>query len=261
MKKLKQTIDFKEKENKTLIGKLEKEKKEIEKDLDIKKKESLFLTKAVSSDTDALINLNHTITNSTLAIKDIIDDINKKIKDNRPINEIQPLIDEISIENDKIKVLSEFVSLANFNMKTEWLKNKDIIQYISEYLQRIKHQSLKFRFINENIIFKTDFRPLEISIMLDNFITNSKKANATVMTISFESKNKSLQVYVADNGKGIQSNDEKYIFNRGYTTTKGAGIGLHHIKNIMKSLRGNVSFVGNNHNGFGKGACFLLEFK
>jgi anti-sigma regulatory factor (Ser/Thr protein kinase) len=234
---------------------LKKEKKDVEDDLKVKQKESLFLTKAISTDKDVIINLNHTIENSTLDIKGTIDEINDKIKEKRPIAEIAPQVDEISLETEKISLLAGFVSLANFNMKVEWI-TKDIILYITDYLERIKHSSIKSKFRGKNLKFVTRFRPLEISIVLDNFISNSKKSGAKEMTVSFKIIKKKLHMYVADNGKGVDSKVGKYIFTRGYTTTEGSGIGLSHIKNIIKSMNGTINFAGNNFEDLGKGACF-----
>lgn len=234
---------------------LKKEKMEAERELEVVKKTSLFLSKAISTDKEIIINLNHTIENSTLEIKESIDDINKKIKNDSPISDVAPFLDEISIENEKIKILAGIVSLANFNTKVEWI-TKDLILYITDYLKTIKSGTLKFKFINENFEFKTRFRPLEISIMFDNFISNSKKARATKMTIHFKIKNRRLHVLIGDNGKGIDEKHEKFIFERGHTTTKGSGIGLSHIKSIVKSMNGQVDFKGNNYKGLEKGACF-----
>jgi signal transduction histidine kinase len=239
---------------------LELEKGEKEKELEVQKKESLFLSKVASADKDIIVSLNHTIENSTVSIKDIIADINLKIKENKPVSEIASLIDELSLENEKIRTLAGFVSLANFNMQVESI-TKDIVLYIKEYLQIIKSKALKFKFIDANAEFVTKFKPLEISIMLDNFISNAKKANAGEIILSFKNVNKSLHIFVSDNGKGIEAGDSKYIFNRGYTTTNGSGIGLHHIKSIIDAMGGGIKFIGNNHSGLGKGACFEVILK
>lgn len=234
---------------------IERAKKETEEELKIKKRESLFLAKAVSSDTETLMNLNHTIENSTITIKELINEINENIREKRPLSDILPLIDSISIENEKIRVLAGFVSLANFNTKVEEI-NKDIVLYIEEYLGVIKSKAMSFRFHDDDIEFVTKFKPLEISIVLDNFISNSKKARATILHVKFEVDDRKLHVYFSDNGRGVDTGVIKYMFERGFTTTNGSGIGLHHIKSIIESMGGTVRFAGNNLEGLGRGACF-----
>ncbi len=239
---------------------LEKDKESIERDLKAKERESLFLSKMVSTDKDVIVNLNHTIENSTVAVKGIIKQINKNIKDRKPISTIAPLVDVLALENDKIRVLAGFVSQANFNLKTEWI-TKDIIQYIKEYLEMIKTKSLRFRFIGAEAEYITRFKPLEISILLDNLLSNSKKAEASTITISYRIAGKRLHIYIADDGRGVDQKFSKYVFLRGYTTTNGAGIGLHHIKTIVEAMGGSVSFLGNNYTKLGKGACWEVVLK
>ncbi|MBI5150358.1 MAG: ATP-binding protein [Candidatus Omnitrophica bacterium] len=235
---------------------LEIEKGEKEEELKAKERESLFLTKVVSTDKEIITSLNHTIENSTKTIKEIVIDINKKIHADRPISEIAPFVDELSIENEKIMILANIVGMANFKTKVELIK-KDVVLYVKEYLERIvKAEIMKFRFSNEGIEHVVEFRPLEISIVLDNLISNAKKAGATTMAIKFKMLNKKLHIHVSDNGKGVDNKMLNKLFKRGETTTNGSGIGLHHIKTIIEKMGGEVKFVGNDVEDLGKGACF-----
>lgn len=237
---------------------LELEKIDKEKELKNKEKESLFLTKVVSTDKEIIASLNHTIENSTKTIKEIILDINKKIHSNRPLSEIIPFIDELSIENDKIMVLSNIVSMANFKTKVELIR-KDVVLYIKEYLERIvKAEIIKFKFLNKDIEHVANFRPLEISIILDNLISNARKAGATSMTVKFKILNKKLHIYISDNGKGVDKKVTTDLFKRGMTTTNGSGIGLYHIKTIVERMGGSVVFAGNELKELDRGACFKV---
>lgn len=242
---------------------LENEKKQTEEELIAAKKTSLFLSKSVSSDKEVLINLNHSIKITTFTIEKIIDEINQKIKNSRSIDNILPLIDEINLENQKIRILSSYVSFASFDTKVESIK-KDLVLFIKEYLDKIlahREKGLKIRFLNENIVFDRRFKPLEISIVLDNLIDNSTKAGASSLTVKFENINKELHIFISDNGNGVIKEIEKYIFNRGYTTTDGSGIGLYHVRKILEALGWDIKFIGNNIKGLEKGACFEVVFK
>jgi anti-sigma regulatory factor (Ser/Thr protein kinase) len=238
------------------IKTLEIDKLEAEKEAKIKGRESLFLAKVVSADNEIVTNLNHTIENSTLTIRGMILKINKRINGNCPISEIIPFIDKVSIENEKIIVISEIVSVANFDTKINAIK-ADIVVYIKEYLERIKKaEILHFEFINSVIEHVTSFKPIEISIILDNLISNSIKAGANSMTLCFKNVNKKLIIQFADNGKGVNSEIHHKIFGRGYTTTKGAGVGLHYVKTTLEKVGGRIEFLGNGVENLEKGACF-----
>lgn len=242
---------------------IQKEKKQKEEELKAVKKTSLFLSKAISTDKEVLINLNHSIKITTFSIEKIIEEINKKIKDEREIKEILTLIDEINLENQKIRVLASYVSLANFDTKVESI-SKDIVLFINDYLKMLstnRKRDFRFKFINENIEFKRRFPPLDISIILDNLLDNARKAKASYLIIKFEIIEKHLHLFISDNGIGINDEDKQYIFNRGFTTTDGSGIGLYHVRRILENIGWDIQFIGNNLNGFEKGACFEVVIK
>jgi len=247
---------------KSVARELAKERKSRDLELKVKSRESLFLQKAISSDRDTVINLIHTIENSTLAVENLIMDLNLLARNGGPVGKMLPVIDEISIENQKIKKVASIVGFANFNLRVERI-TKDIVLYIKEYLETIPDLPGRVRYVFQNpqLSFITVFSPLEVSIMLDNFIGNAKKAGATSMTLRFELRNKKLHLYVADNGKGIPTQNQRFLFTRGFTTTTGSGIGLHHIRNITESMNGSVRFAGNNFDGMGKGACFEVTLQ
>jgi signal transduction histidine kinase len=235
---------------------LELEKDEKVKQLKVRERESLFLTKVVSADKEIVTNLNHTIENSTLTIKEMLISINKKINENCPIKEIIPFVDKLNIENEKIKVVSEIVSLANFDTKINAIK-ADLVVYIKEYLERIvKAGILNFKFINDTVEHSISFKPIEISIILDNLVSNAKKAGANSMSMHFKTINKKLVIQFGDNGKGIDHEISPKIFDRGFTTTRGSGVGLHYVKTMTENMGGNINFLGNGVDNLGKGACF-----
>lgn len=244
-----------------IAKKLSAESKALKGELYVKERESLFLKKAVSTDKDVIINLNHTIENSTLTIEGVIDEINQEMKKTKGLDVLAPYIDKINLEVKKISTLAGIVSMANFNLKVASIK-KDIVQYITEYLGVVlgNNPDIKFE-IENNTEFIMSFKPLEVAMILDNFISNSKKAMASRIILSFGKKDGALHVYIADDGKGITQDVARNLFKRGYTTTSGAGIGLYHIKSMVEGMGGTVRFVGNNHTKKSKGACFEMVFR
>lgn len=248
-----------------LVAKETKEEKEsLKTELEKRTKESLFATKQISPDKEIIINLNHTIETSSLTIEGYLDEINRAIiigSSKIPI--IIENLDKIAIEVKKIQILAGIVSVANFNLKAAVI-NKDIVEYIQGYLKLIltgKTQRIGVSFSGGDTKFVTKFRPLEIAIVMDNFISNSRKSGASLILITFKKIGESLFMYVADDGGGIKEGYEKNLFRRGKTTTSGAGIGLHHIKTIIEGMGGSVKFAGNNYENLAKGACFEVVFR
>jgi signal transduction histidine kinase len=227
-------------------------------ELEIKKKEILFLKKSLAPDKKIIEDYHHTIRIATGYIDTYVKEINKKIRSHAKMEQIIPLIDLISAQNQKVKSLVSLVSKSNFNLQTKDV-NKDIIEYIRQYLQDILRESVKrirYSFQNDNLTFVTRFKPLEISMILDNFVSNSSKADASLIKIRFETIGKKLKILIGDNGHGIKPSIEQHLFERGFTTTDGSGLGLNHIKSTLEQNGWNVRFVGNNHENMGNGACF-----
>ena len=103
----------------------------------------------------------------------------------------------------------------------------------------------------------SEFQPIEIAVILDNFVSNASKAGADLLTILFEKKGHNLRILIGDNGEGISEENQKLLFNRGFSSSKrGSGLGLYYIKTMIASMGGKIWFIGNDVPDMGKGACF-----
>lgn len=262
LKNLKLGLKLQKEKQKEKLEEKEEEIKEVKRELEVKEKEGLFLSGALSVDQEATQRLIHIINNSTDPIQKALSEINKHIQKKSSIEKIIPFVDDISLEHEQIKYLSEILSIANFNTKVETIK-KDIVQYMFEYLKNMRYSSLKFDFKNDDLKFVCRFKPLEILIILNNFISNSLKQDATILRLDFEKDKDFLILKISDNSDkgGIKNKDTPYIFNRAYSTTKGSGRGLYDVKRILKDLNGSIKFIGNDIEGQLNGACFEIKIK
>jgi signal transduction histidine kinase len=148
-------------------------------------------------------------------------------------------------ENKKILNISKFATKANFKLTTDAME-LNLDEYIKEYIRNVvgasTRKDFEITFSNNNhtpLIFK--FRPIELNILIDNLISNSKKAQANKFNISIDRNEKNeYQISFTDNGIGIPSESLNKVFDFGYTTTSGSGIGLFHIKEIVKKMNGKI---------------------
>lgn len=240
---------------------------DLERDIDIEKQQSKYLL-ATRNVSDEVMDIVHSIkisaqdmSSSITSIFDILNanDFSKELL----IRELEFLKFNI----DRSKLLSEFVlkaDLKNLKEKT-WI---DVPQYISEYIQ-IYNAGLGSKFnlkcVNTSVKFRSQISILDISIILENLISNSRKAGAKEMIIAFSiNSEKLLRIDISDNGDGLspeyQENPES-IFKLGITNKNGgSGIGLHTLRElIIENLHGNIHYVGKGIAG--KGATFTIILK
>ncbi len=72
-----------------------------------------------------------------------------------------------------------------------------------------------------------------------------------------ECTNEQLVVSFSDDGVGIPKRNMTQLFEVGFSTTDGSGLGLHHIKEIMTEMGGEINAV----TGRKQGAEFILTFR
>ena len=89
-------------------------------------------------------------------------------------------------------------------------------------------------------------RPLEITMMIDNFVSNSIKAESTKLEFVIKKRSGTLFIDIIDNGIGIEENIKDKLFEFGKSTTNGSGIGLYHIKDIVEKLDGTIELSQEN---------------
>ena len=255
-------------------------KKEAEKGLDVAQKqakvaeqkleeevsESLFAKSVITTDMKDVIALQHQIDHSTDRIKRNVDSLLTAINKRAPKNEILGYIERISLEANKISSISQFVTKANFNLKASEI-NADLVSFIREYVEnvyreypttRINRPHVKFRVATGGLKFPCKFRPLEMIVVIDNLFNNAFKAGARNIQIAFEKLDiGNLQISVKDDGNGITKAIAPKVFNLGFTTTKGSGIGLFHVKQIIEKMGGKVE-VGKSSD---KGAIIVMDIK
>lgn len=239
----------------------EEEIKEKENELKEKAAQNLFLKSLKSQDLIDLVSLMHHIGISSGIISNHLKIITYKIDNKISIStdDLKRTIGVLNLENQKILSISRFATKANFKMNAEFQK-LDMINFITQYIANVADKF--YSGINIEVIydikdsFVTSFKPIEMTIILDNLINNAKKANANYLTITLNVIGNSLIVNFSDNGIGVPPNIRDKIFEFGFTTTGGSGLGLTHIKEIVEKINGKIDYVSKNE----PGAEFRLTF-
>lgn len=258
--KLEQKLIFEEEFRK----KAEEEQKRIQLELDLEKEKNTYLrtsSRSLSDDAKGLVhNIKITSKNISTNVDNLYDKIIKnKVKD----GELLKALSNIKFQAEKALKISKIITRSNFNTeKNEQIVDvaKYISQYIDIYSDIYESNNLQFEVKNNNALLTKKVSILDVSIILDDLISNSEKASAKKILIEMTNPTKdSLKIIFSDDGNGIPlkflENPEQ-IFELGVTTTDGSGIGLNSVRTALKAIKGNIFFLGNGKKL--KGACFEM---
>lgn len=239
-------------------AKEEKEKsKDLSDKLNIETKKNQYLNatrKTLSDDAEQLVHsIDLYVGNASTYINELI---TSDISD-----EVKTKLYSIKSNIDKAIKVSQIIIKSNFDYKFT-NQRVNLPTYISEYLDdlAVSFKGLKVKTVNLIEKFAL-INPIEIDIIFDNLVSNSRKANATEVWVEFKLDDKKLEIYYYDNGDGLPGNllkNSKSIFELGVreSKSKGSGIGLYDVKKRVNSLKGSIDFIGNNKKL--KGACFKI---
>lgn len=224
---------------------------ELESNLETEKKKGSFQGALIGTDKERIIGMQHQIYHSSSRVSRSLKLLLKHLGTDKLDEKTQKYIKIISLESSKINSIANFVTKANFNLKASEI-TADIIDFIKDYINeiyliddRIIDINIKINFLDK---FKKEyikeFRPLELTTIFDNIISNSEKAGAKEISIIFKKNQDKLNIEIEDNGKGIPKQNINDVFKMGYTTTKGSGIGLFQVHDLVtdeKKLNGEIS--------------------
>lgn len=98
--------------------------------------------------------------------------------------------------------------------------------------------------------------------IVDNFVLNALNAfgNQLDKKLLVEGTIEGDRCLIAihDNAPHVPESDRERIFEYGYSTTGGTGIGLFHAKSVMDEIGGSIVLTDSNSKDYTK--CFIIEF-
>lgn len=228
------------------------------------KKRNLFLASIASLDTQTILNLHHQVTMYAVDINQQIENFLVRISGQESVqrSDILSAFERISLLNKKIMGVSKFATKANFRLESEHIR-ADLGEYIDQYVNGVAKD---FLFGPLKVVVKSDgkgfeqkFKPIDISVVIDNLIANAKKARAHNINFDITHPARdSIHISVTDNGRGFNEliDDVERVFEKGFTTTDGSGLGLYHVRMVLGEMNGTIQAA---KGPGGKGAVFLIR--
>lgn len=247
---------------------LQKTRKELEKELEQREKQAVFLKHVAGEDKGEIIALQHQIGLGANTIRNHLLMLKNKIEKGEPISNehLINLIDAVMLQIQMMISITQFVTSAKFDLMSQKIE-QNLALYIKQYIENIyiplneaelgKHNVRVKVDCEPDVEFKYAFNPFKFIVVIDNLISNSIKARATNINVKMRVLDQdTLELRVKDDGIWIRDKDLTKIFDFGFSTTGGSGIGLYHVKKIVEEY-GTITV--NNH--LDKGVEFVIKVK
>jgi nitrogen fixation/metabolism regulation signal transduction histidine kinase len=216
--------------------------------------------------------LTHEIMNSVtpvISLVEVMEEILEENADQKSIDEES--YDDFKLSADAIgkrtKGLVDFVNRYRklYKVPAPSLEEVDLLQLLRRIehllLPEMEEQGIIFSLVSRHEECITRIDPGQIEQVVINLLRNSMDAVSTVdapkiyVEISLEKAR--WNIYIRDNGVGINDEDRDKIFIPFFTTKDhGSGIGLSLSRQILRNHNGNISVVSK----LGEGSTFKIEF-
>lgn len=158
-------------------------------------------------------------------------------------------------------IATEFSNFAKFpNTQLEKINLVEIIKTSALTFENQKNSLIKNKIYENEILVKGDKdQCLRVfNNVLKNALQAIEEVSNPLIEINCELSEEKVIVSISDNGCGIDEELKQKIFTPNFTTkSKGSGLGLAMVKNIVKGFEGEIWFESEKN----KGTTFYIEFK
>ncbi len=269
-RKIKKAFESVINDQKKAIDKADNAEKELlksKRELEYITSQNIFLTNNISDNSISLQSILHHIGLTTNWLRLDIKKLIKAVDEDKGKGEILRIVKRMSYQNEKITSFSKYFKKINYDYHSKKMK-ADLIIFINEYIENVyklredldNNRELINVSVHNPHFLKLEMivNPIDIIIVIDNLISNSQKNDAKQVDVKWrKNSNNNIEMSVKDDGIGIQDKLLKRIFDFGFTTTRGSGIGLYHVRDLLSKMKADIS-VCNEHE---KGVEFIIEFR
>ncbi|MFA5343101.1 MAG: ATP-binding protein [Kiritimatiellia bacterium] len=227
--------------------------------------QNLFLKSIVSLDMGHVLHLHHHISISAHTIEQCALNVARKLNNDKPLSKdyLLTFINRIVRQVKTISTITRFATKAQFNVEAVTV-TEDLVAFIREYIGNVcaglytttQEKPLEFQIkAAPKLTHVTEFKPIEITMILDNLIANAVKHGARTVEIEMKAGDSDgLTIAVRNDGAPILKKDAERIFEMGYSTTEGSGLGLTHVRESLSEMGGTIHL----NTAFGAGVEFVI---
>lgn len=229
-----------------------------EAEVETERRRAHFLESFVNVDSTTILNLHHQVTIYAVDIAQQIENFLTETagKTSIPRETALKTLEQMAYLNKKVMSVTKFAARANFKLDSEKIET-DLAAFIYDYIEQIARTtgSARLQILVENSHpgIRLRFNPIDVSVIVDNLISNARRVRAPRIKFVLTQEGKSgLTIHVSDNGRGLPSGtDRSRIFEMGYTTTQGSGLGLYHVRQVLGEMGGSIELDDQLEKGLG----------
>lgn len=212
--------------------------------------------------TDFVNNLTHEFQTPLATIDIAIKTLQRKDNQMTPENYGYTL-SMIERQNDRLQKLFRQVTEASVspiaNKETIKIRCSEIIEMIEDF--KISKPEIAIQCLQKSEKISVSIDRFHLNTILTNLLDNAVKYGATSIQVEIKSDESQFYLYVKDNGKGIPFKEQSSIFDKFYRiekgnihNTKGLGLGLFYIKQLVETYKGKIKVESEE----GQGSLFLI---
>ncbi|CAM3313457.1 histidine kinase [Streptococcus pluranimalium] len=242
-----------------------------EQELKITNRQALFLRKLTNPKYENATEALHAMYTESDSIELSVNSITQILNEHEATDIIAEAYEDIygiTISAQKIKKIYDLAYSADFRLSDQiqsFLLQEFVEQYVKDILKPTKDRfsKIKFRYHSkENLKTEIKFNTAELGIVIDNLVNNSYKAGAYNIDLNFYITENYTVMQFKDDGGGLSPTimEPDRIFELGYTTTEGTGVGLSHVKRVMEANGGYIKLNEKSERGFCLELGFLNEY-
>ncbi len=211
--------------------------------------QTLFMQSIASTDAKELLAFHHQINHDSTLVGKYIAKAMRVIRDSGLVRGNAALVslEKAVLANQRIGAVARFATKANFRagMKKE---STDLVAFFEQYITNVARDftasGMEVEISNSvNESFDVKASRIELSMLIDNIISNAAKAIARKLKVLISLKGKNtLLINFIDNGNGLSKDlpGIESMFEPGITTTTGSGLGLYHVRHIAEDMGGKI---------------------
>jgi len=193
------------------------------------------------------------------------------LKHQLPFDKQEIVLKQALQETERLDALVEKILLANRIESSAYLIQKELFN-LSDLCYKIINNLTTAQLKNNqvNAIVANDIMVLgdemAFTSILTNLLDNASKYSAvqSLIELNLSYEKGIINLLVKDHGIGISAEEETLVFNKFYRSgneetrnTKGTGLGLYIVKNLVKLHNGTIKISSNTP----KGTIFTVQFK